>query len=120
MIPPQAWADPRRISRAHEMFDEIVAFTFGHELSHHYLKRGIPDCARLATAGRAFPAVLDSRNGSRHTAVSLLQPAERNLQRTGTQGATNVLDTGRTRAVQAYRWSEEGGLWLRLLRASWR
>ena len=37
VIPPQYWLDPRRISRAHEIFDETVAFTFGHELSHHYL-----------------------------------------------------------------------------------
>ena len=40
---------PRRVSRAHEMFDEIAAFTFGHELAHHY--RGHTGCAHGQPAG---------------------------------------------------------------------
>ena len=65
-IPPQCVADPRRWSRAHEWFDEMVAFTFGHELSHHYLgtpaaRTGRPRrsrssrrrWARLVTASRS-------------------------------------------------------------------
>ncbi len=41
--------DARRISRAHEMFDEIAAFTFGHELAHHYW--GHTGCANGQASG---------------------------------------------------------------------
>src|ERR1019366_2013792 len=37
LIAPQYWLDARRVTRAHQIFDETVAFTFGHELSDHYL-----------------------------------------------------------------------------------
>ncbi|MEO8876796.1 MAG: hypothetical protein ABI461_14480, partial [Polyangiaceae bacterium] len=37
IIPAQYLNVPQRLSRAHEMWDDIVAFTVGHELSHHYL-----------------------------------------------------------------------------------
>ena len=106
MIPPQAWVDPRRISRAHEMFDEIVAFTFGHELSLHYL--GHTGCAHGQPQG-ALPAVLDFERLASTAVPFFNQPNEIAAD---WNGCNNVLDTGRARAMQAYRWSEEGGLWL--------
>jgi hypothetical protein len=36
IIPFNTVLDPRRISHSRELFDNIVAFTFGHELAHHY------------------------------------------------------------------------------------
>ena len=105
IIPPQYWLDPRRISRAHEMFDEIVAFTFGHELSHHYL--GHTGCANGQPPG-VPPAVGDL--GRLLSRVPLFnQPNEIAAD---TSGCINVLDTGLAREAHAYRWTEEGGLWL--------
>ena len=37
LIPAQYGGDLRRWSRAREIFDEVLAFTFGHELAHHSL-----------------------------------------------------------------------------------
>ena len=45
IIPTNLGGDPRRWSRAREIFDEVLAFTFGHELAHHYL--GHTGCARF-------------------------------------------------------------------------
>jgi len=100
------WVDPRRISRAHEIFDEIVAFTFGHELSHHYL--GHTGCAHGQPQG--VPPAVSDLGRLLSSAVPLFnQPNEIAAD---SQGCVNVLDTGRARASQAYRWNEEGGLWL--------
>jgi hypothetical protein len=103
VIPAQYWTDPRRISRAHEIFDEIVAFTFGHELSHHYL--GHTGCANgqmgfgpaVAQLGQLATAVLPFVNQPNEAAADV-------------NGCINTLDTGRSHASTAYRWSEQGGL----------
>ena len=43
VVPAQCVIDPRVMSRARENFDDMVAFTFAHELAHHYL--GHTGCA---------------------------------------------------------------------------
>jgi hypothetical protein len=106
VVPPQVWPDPRRISRAHEIFDEIVAFTFGHELSHHYL--GHTGCLNGPAGGGGPPIVQLGRLLSQ-LAPTFNQPNEIAAD---SSGCMNVLDTGRARALQAFRWTEEGGLWL--------
>jgi hypothetical protein len=106
VIAPQYLLDPRRISRAHEMFDEIVAFTFGHELSHHYL--GHTGCANGQASGPG-PAVAQLGRLLANAVPLLNQPYEIAAD---TSGCINTLDTGRARGSQAYRWTEEGGLWL--------
>jgi hypothetical protein len=117
VIPPQYLADPRRVSRAHEIFDEIVAFTFGHEFSHHYL--GHTGCAN-GQAGGLGPALAEIGILATTVAPFVNQPNEAAADY---NGCLNVLDTGRARASSAYRFNEEGGLWLldffsRLERAS--
>jgi hypothetical protein len=106
VVPPTYWIDPRRISRAHEIFDEIVAFTFGHELSHHYL--GHTGCAHgqssgfgpaIAQLGQLASSVLPFVNQPNETAADM-------------NGCLNLLDTARARSQAAYAWTEEGGLWL--------
>ena len=107
IIPPQYWGDARRLSRAHEIFDEVVGFTFGHELSHHYL--GHTGCANgqgggsgpnPAQIGHLFIRILPGLN----------QPNEALADINGT---INTLDTGRARAQSGlYRWTEAGGLTL--------
>src|SRR6185312_14730999 len=106
IIPAQVWSDPRRISRAHEMFDEIVAFTFGHELSHHYL--GHTGCANGQLGG---PGPSLARLGQLATAIvpGLNQPNEIAAD---TNGCQNTLAAGRARAGRGFAWNEEGGLWL--------
>jgi hypothetical protein len=106
IIPVQYWGDARRVSRAHEMFDEIVAFTFGHELSHHYL--GHTGCAKGQPAG--VPPVVSEFGRLLSGATPLFnQPNEIAAD---SAGCVNVLDTGRNRASRGLRWTEEGGLWL--------
>jgi hypothetical protein len=117
VIPAQYWADARRVSRAHEMFDEIVAFAFGHEFSHHYL--GHTGCANGQAAG-VGPAI----EALGRIATSIGPGANQaNEAAADYNGCMNVLDTGRARSRYAYRFTEEGGLWLldffaRLERAS--
>jgi hypothetical protein len=117
VIPVQYWLDPRRISRAHEIFDEIVSFTFGHELSHHYL--GHTGCASGQVGG---PGPALARIGLFATRVlpGLNQPNEIAADSSACIG---TLDTGLARSSRAYRYTEEGGLWMldffaRLERAS--
>jgi hypothetical protein len=99
IIPLNAVADPRRWSRAREWFDEIVAFTFGHELAHHWL--GHTGCASgPPNPAGLFPAML-SRAGH-----MFVQPAENQADNEGTN---TVLAAGRARAPRL-RWTEEGGL----------
>jgi hypothetical protein len=116
IIPFTTALDPRRLSRAHELYDEIVAFTFGHELSHHYL--GHTGCANGAAgplsaavqAGQVFLRVAPVFNQPLETAAD-------------TAGCNNTLDTGRARRARGlYTWTERGGLslldfFLRLERA---
>ena len=106
IIAPAYLLDARRISRAHEIFDETVAFTFGHELSHHYL--GHTGCAN-GQAGGLGPTI--AQLGQLATAVApfVNQPNETFADGAG---CLNTLDAGRARAAAAYRWNEEGGLWL--------
>ncbi|CAN5256968.1 hypothetical protein BH09MYX1_BH09MYX1_55230 [soil metagenome] len=89
-LPPDVGLDKTRLSRAHELFDDIVAFTFGHELAHHYL--GHTPCATktplerdLANLGNIFVNI----------APILNQPAEIAADQ---NGIFNVLFTGRNRA----------------------
>jgi hypothetical protein len=106
IVPVKAWVDLRRISRAHEIFDEIVAFTFGHELSHHYL--GHTGCASGQTGGFG-PAIAQLDQLAASMAPIINQPNE---SAADTSGCINLLDAGRARSTSAYRWNEEGGLWL--------
>jgi len=106
VIAPAQWLDPRRISRAHEIFDEIVAFTFGHELSHHYL--GHTGCA-AGQAGGLGPAIAQLGLLATSILPAVNQPNEAAADMSG---CVNVLDTGRARAPAAYRFTEQGGLWL--------
>ncbi len=116
IIPSQFLNNPQRLSHAHEIFDDIIAFTFGHELGHHYLNH--TGCAN----GQAM-------NGGPNLAV-LNQIATRiapglnqaNEWAADNAGCINALDTGAARRPN-YRWSEKGGLELmdffaRLERAS--
>jgi hypothetical protein len=103
IIPPLQAVDPRRLSRAHEIFDEVVAFTFGHELAHHYL--GHTGCANgQAMTGGPSPAMLGNLVVS--VIPGLNQPNE--VASDGA-GIVNLLDAGRAR-VPNYRWTEQGGL----------
>lgn len=106
IIPPQYLVDPRRISRAHEIFDEVVAFTFGHELSHHYL--GHTGCAN-GQAGGIGPAFAQLGQLAAFVMPWVNQPNEAAADM---NGCLNVLDSGRARTSAAYRWTEQGGLWL--------
>lgn len=107
IIPVQYWADGNRFSRAHEIYDEIVAFTFGHELGHHYL--GHTGCANgqspsgggptPAQVGQLFTRILPGLNQPNEAAADVA-------------GALNTLDTGRARQAVGFRWTEAGGLTL--------
>ncbi|HEY6461187.1 MAG TPA: hypothetical protein VIY73_13575, partial [Polyangiaceae bacterium] len=106
VIPVQFWADARRLSRAHEMFDEIVAFTFGHELAHHY--RGHTGCAH-GQPSDVVPALANVRRAA-SSAVALINQA--NELEADNYGVMDVLATGKARSATGLRWTEEGGLWL--------
>ena len=105
IIPAQFLADPRRLSRAHELFDDLTAFTFGHELAHHYLGHtgcangqamgGGPNAARL---GHILTTIAPGLNQFNEVAAD-------------NAGALNTLDAGRAR-LPNYRWSEKGGFML--------
>lgn len=104
IIPPQYQNDPRRLSRAHEIFDEVIAFTFGHELAHHYL--GHTGCAVGGGGGLLGSLGALGRIVSRIPTFN--QPNE---VAADNFGVFDVLDTGRARAPN-YRWTEHGGLML--------
>jgi hypothetical protein len=106
IVPLQFVADARRVSRAHEMFDEIAAFTFGHELAHHY--RGHTGCAH-GQPSHVAPAVSDLRRMA-SSVFPLINQA--NEIEADNWGCVDVLATGRARQARGLRWSEEGGLWL--------
>jgi len=117
LIAPQYWLDPRRVTRAHQIFDETVAFTFGHELSHHYL--GHTGCA-MGQANVFAQTLAQIGQVVTSGAPPMNQPNEAWAD---TYGCRNTLDTGLARSRSAYRWTEEGGLFLldffdRLMRAS--
>jgi hypothetical protein len=102
-IPPQYLVDPRRVSHARELFDDTIAFTFGHELAHHYLNH--TGCANgQPMSNGPNPAVLGQ------LVVRVLPGLNQfNESAADNAGCINVLDTGRARRP-SYRWSEKGGL----------
>ncbi len=105
IIPAQYGADPRRWSRAREIFGDVVAFTFGHELAHHYL--GHTGCANGQPMGSGpNPAVL----GHLVTRVvpGLNQPNE---IASDASGVINALSAGRARRPN-FSWSEQGATFL--------
>jgi Zn-dependent protease with chaperone function len=102
IIPAQYLNLPQRLSRAHEMWDDIIAFTVGHEISHHYLGhtgcKGTVGAIDLLGGWRALTQIVQPVNQINETAADSF-------------GVTNVLNTGLARAPN-YRWSEKGGLML--------
>jgi hypothetical protein len=106
VIPAQYLADVRRLSRAHEMFDEIAAFTFGHELAHHY--RGHTGCAHGQPAG--IPPQWSTARRIASSAVPWINQFNEN--EADQYGTYDVLATGRARRQTGLAWTEEGGLWL--------
>jgi hypothetical protein len=105
IIPFTTALDPRRLSHAHELFDNIVAFTFGHELSHHYL--GHTGCANGQAGATGLSAAALGQLVTR-VIPGLNQPNE---VAADAAGLINVLDTGRARRP-AFEWNERGGLLL--------
>lgn len=106
IIPPLYLLDPRRLSRAHEIADEILAFTFGHELAHHYLNhtgcangQGSAGGPNTAVLGRLLTKAMPGLNQPNEIAAD-------------NAGVINVLNSGKARQGQYYRWSERGGLML--------
>lgn len=107
IIAPQQMIDPRRLARERELFDEIIAFAFGHELAHHYM--GHTGCAngQAPTSGPDPSAV--ARLATRIIPL-LNQPVETQAD---TEGTFNVLNTGKARKARGQtKWNEEGGLML--------
>jgi hypothetical protein len=102
-IPANLVSDPKRQSRAREIYQDLVAFTFGHELAHHYL--GHTGCANGQPMGQG-PAMV----GHIFTSVIpvLNQPVELAADTSGTR---NVAAAGRVRRPN-FEWSERGGLLL--------
>lgn len=104
VLPAQCVVDPRVLSHARELFDEIAAFTFGHELAHHYL--GHTGCAindspftqGLATVEHLGQALIPAFNQPNELAAD-------------TFGLNNVMDTGRARKPH-YEWTEKGAMLL--------
>jgi hypothetical protein len=103
IIPANLGGDPRRWSRAHEIFDEVLAFTFGHELAHHYL--GHTGCAKGQGGSGPDPTKL----GRLLSVVPLFNQAGE--AQADSAGAYNSLDAGRARRPQ-YEWNENGGITL--------
>lgn len=104
IIPANLGPDPRRWSRAREIFDDIIAFTFGHELAHHYL--GHTGCAK----GQAMSSGPDpAKLGRLLSIVPLFNQAGEAAA--DSAGSYNALDAGRARRPQ-YEWSETGGVML--------
>ncbi|MEO6575823.1 MAG: M48 family metalloprotease, partial [Polyangiaceae bacterium] len=116
IIPAQYLNNPQRLSRAHEIFDDIVAFTFGHELGHHYLNHTGCANGQAMTGG---PSLATLNQIATRIAPGLNQANE---WAADNAGCINVLGAGAARRPK-YRWSEKGGLQLmdffsRLERAS--
>jgi hypothetical protein len=106
LIPPQFGGDLRRWSRAHEIFDEVLAFTFGHELAHHYL--GHTGCAKGQGGGSSGPDPARLGRLLSNVVPIFNQAGEASAD---SAGAYNSLDAGRARRPQ-YEWSEAGGVTL--------
>lgn len=104
IIPTQYGPDPRRWSRAHELFDDVIAFTFGHELAHHYL--GHTGCARGQTMGTGPDPIGLGRLAMRIPTFNQVGEGAAD-----SAGCVNALDAGRARRPQ-YEWSDNGGVLL--------
>ncbi len=102
--PAQCVVDPRVLSRAREMFDDMAAFTFGHELAHHYL--GHTGCAINDSPFTQGLATVEHL--SQQLVPAFNQPNEIAAD---TAGLYNVMDTGRARRPH-YEYSEKGGMML--------
>jgi hypothetical protein len=103
IIPANIVGDARRLSHAHEWFDDLVAFTFGHELGHHYLGHTL--CANGQSIDTMPAIIVVPQLFTR--AVPSFNQANEGLA--DAAGVINVLDTGRAR-LPSYRWSEKGAL----------
>ncbi|MBX3221063.1 MAG: hypothetical protein KF795_11135 [Labilithrix sp.] len=104
IIPANLGPDLRRWSRAREIFDDVIAFTFGHELAHHYL--GHTGCAK----GQAMGSGPDpARLGRLLSVVPIFNQAGEAAS--DSAGCVNALDAGRARRPQ-YEWSDTGGVLL--------
>jgi Peptidase family M48 len=101
IIPLMTALDPRRLSRAHELFDNMVAFTFAHELAHHYL--GHTGCAvgQTPLLGGALNAIGQL---TLKVAPVVNQPFENAAD---AEGVFNMLDAGQRRRP-SFVWTERG------------
>lgn len=107
LIPQQYGGDARRWSRAHEIFQDVIAFTFGHELAHHYL--GHTGCAH----GQPLSGAPDLSRPGR--LLSNIIPVVNQFQESAADsaGIYDVLDAGRARRAQRqFEWSEYGAVTL--------
>ena len=105
MIAPQHLIDPRRLARARDLFDEIIAFAFGHELAHHYMNH--TGCANGQSASGGPDPSAVARLATRIVPL-LNQPMETQAD---TEGTFDVLNTGKARGrANRVRWTEGGGL----------
>lgn len=107
IIAPQHLLDPRRAARARDLFDEIIAFAFAHELAHHYMAH--TGCANGQAASSGPDPSSVARLASR--VVPLVNQAMET--QSDTEGTFNVLNTGKARArAGRVRWTEGGGIQL--------
>lgn len=104
IIPTNLGSDLRRWSRAHEIFDDVIAFTFGHELAHHYL--GHTGCAKGQPMG---PGPDPTKLGRLLSVIPIFNQAGEAAA--DSAGCINSLDAGRARRPQ-FEWSEAGGVTL--------
>ena len=104
VVPSQCLIDLRVLSHARELFDEIVAFTFGHELAHHYL--GHTGCAINDSPFTQGLAAVEHLGQQLVPAIN--QPNEIVADNVGLY---DVMDTGRAHRP-GYEYTEKGGLLL--------
>ncbi len=104
VVPSQCMIDLRVLSHAHELFDDITAFTFGHELAHHYM--GHTGCAINDSPFTQGMAAVEHL--SQQLVPAINQPNEIVADNVGLY---NVMDTGRAHRPN-YEYTEKGGLLL--------
>jgi hypothetical protein len=96
---PRQVTDARRVARQHDVFDELVGFVVGHELSHHHL-------GHLPCTGQPGPFGLGEIARGLSSALPLFnQPNELAADASGTN---NVLVAGAMRP--GYHLTEGGAL----------
>lgn len=102
LVDPAQNADPRKVTRQHQLFEEQVSFVLGHELGHHHL--GHTGCAtgqsgdrnvNVADLGRILARVVPVMNQPNEVAADIA-------------GINNLLTAGARRPN--YHWNEEGAL----------